>query len=158
MFGTRYAAAPEIWRKEPYTRAVDSWGLGVTLYMMVMGKVRCTAGALHGHDYVRTCIHLLLRCRAQMPFPDEAGLVVQMEAVSTATFDRESATWHSLSDPLKHLIIGLLRPNAEQVRAVHVCLVRVCVCVVDVLRCLRLQRLTVEDALMHPWVQMPVVK
>ncbi len=40
MFGTRYAAAPEILLKRPYTRAVDAWGLGVILYMMLLGQVR----------------------------------------------------------------------------------------------------------------------
>lgn len=44
IFGTRYAAAPDIWLKQPYTRAVDSWGLGVVLYMLLFGQVRESLG------------------------------------------------------------------------------------------------------------------
>ena len=38
-FGTKYAQAPEIWNGVPYTRSIDFWGLGVILYMLLMGQV-----------------------------------------------------------------------------------------------------------------------
>lgn len=47
MFGTKYACPPEIWQKLSYTRAVDSWGLGIIMYMLLMGQV----SAAHKHLY-----------------------------------------------------------------------------------------------------------
>ena len=47
MFGTEYAAAPEIIKKEPYTRKVDSWGIGVIMYFTLMGQVCGCARAFY---------------------------------------------------------------------------------------------------------------
>jgi serine/threonine protein kinase len=38
FLGTKYAQAPEMYNQEPYTRSVDFWGLGVVLYMLLMGQ------------------------------------------------------------------------------------------------------------------------
>ena len=42
-----YAAAPEIIKKEPYTRKVDSWGIGVIMYFTLMGQVCGCARAFY---------------------------------------------------------------------------------------------------------------
>jgi serine/threonine protein kinase len=70
IFGTRYAAAPDILLKQPYSRSVDSWGLGVVLYMLLLGQVwiglvcirqRGFFASLHELPVTTTCY----RCRSQ---------------------------------------------------------------------------------------------
>eukprot|EP01029_Cantina_marsupialis_P022087 TRINITY_DN537_c0_g1_i13.p1 TRINITY_DN537_c0_g1~~TRINITY_DN537_c0_g1_i13.p1 ORF type:complete len:823 (+),score=213.36 TRINITY_DN537_c0_g1_i13:130-2598(+) len=92
MVGTRYAAAPEIWNKVPYTSSVDIWGAGVVLYMCLMGE---------------------------MPFSDKGGIGEQMRRVVKARFTK-NARWNALPSDAKDLISQMLaldhkkRPTTRQ--------------------------------------------
>lgn len=81
IFGTRYAAAPDIWLKQPYTRAVDAWGLGIVLYMLLMG---------------------------QIPFSEADGLAAQSEKIARGDFDRSEPGWSAVSASARSLIEALL--------------------------------------------------
>ncbi len=81
IFGTRYAAAPDILLKQPYTRAVDAWGLGIVLYMLVMGQV---------------------------PFSEADGLASQSDKIARGDFDRSEPGWSAVSASVRSLVEALL--------------------------------------------------
>lgn len=87
MFGTKYAAPPEIWRKEPYTRAADAWGIGIIAYMVLMGRE---------------------------PFSDFGGAGEHAQRIMRANFQKTEPAWSSLSEDARSFVEGLLRADPRE--------------------------------------------
>jgi len=146
MFGTEYAAAPEILEKTPYTRKVDSWGVGVIMYFTLFGQVGGTACAL----CLLSCGATHSRARVlQPPFSKFGGAAEFHTRVIKARFQKTEPTWSSLSDKAKDLLGKLLVADADKVQAMQ--------CSSSATRftfffcCSHPQRLPVESILKHPW-------
>ena len=84
LFGTRYAAAPEIWNKTQYTRAVDSWGLGIIAHMLLF---------------------------AVPPFSEFGGAAEHHTRVTSGDFSKPEPAWSSLPQSARDLLTSLLSPN-----------------------------------------------
>lgn len=114
--GTRYAVAPEIWAREPYTRAVDVWGIGIILYMLLVGKAPFSdfggAGMLARRVQEVRRRPSLLPCqhRGQLthamlwaPVPDAQG-----------TIQKPEPQWSTLSSEARDLIGQTLSPDPRK--------------------------------------------
>jgi serine/threonine protein kinase len=124
LFGTRHAAAPELWAAAEaasaaamsptgggggsvaagpawYTAAVDAWGLGVVAYTALLG-----------------CL----------PFSELGGAAEQKRNVMEGRVQRPQPAWGNLSASATHLLTALLTVDPEH-------------------------RLTTAQALSHPWLQ-----
>lgn len=86
LFGTKYAAAPEIWRRENYTHAVDAWGIGVIAYMLMVG---------------------------QAPFSDFGGASELRARVLSGTL-RSCPAWDALPEDARDFVQRLLTVDAAQ--------------------------------------------
>ena len=91
LFGTKYAAAPEIWNKTQYSRAVDSWGLGIIAFMLLF---------------------------AQPPFSEFGGAAEHRRRVTTGDFNKPEPAWSAVPQSVRDLIQGLLHPDPAQRLAV----------------------------------------
>ena len=54
--GTASYLAPEVWRSERYSYAVDVWSFGVTLFLALTGKVCTVLTSLRGRQCSTDCV------------------------------------------------------------------------------------------------------
>ena len=92
LFGTKYAAAPEIWSKTQYTRAVDSWGLGIITHMLLF---------------------------ASQPFKEFGGAAEHKGRIMRGEFLRPEPAWSALPQSARDLLEGLLQPDPVKRLAVE---------------------------------------
>lgn len=131
--GTRYAVAPEIWAREPYTRAVDVWGVGIILYMLLVGKAPFSD--FGGAGMLARRVQEVRRRRWGDPLPllptcalHTRGLAALREA--QGTIQKPEPQWSTLSMEAKDFIGQTLEPDPRK-------------------------RPTATELLQHPWFRLP---
>ncbi|KAM8893506.1 death-associated protein kinase 2a isoform 2-T2 [Spinachia spinachia] len=125
IFGTPEFVAPEIVNYEPLGLEADMWSIGVITYILQVNP-QSTWASLRGHDP-----ELVLRCRCRLsgasPFLGETKQDT-LGNISAVNYEFDEEFFGHTSAPAKKFISQLLEEDKKK-------------------------RLTIQDALNHPWIK-----